>query len=129
MGRHGKMGRQKSGKQRHFMTILKKLFKKPTPTQVPHMGFCLCFAVVLALGSWVVTNQLNLKAFFPQSFQPFYGYFLAIIIGVLSTIFNKIIIRFIEKRYNEQNTNRWLWANVFFGILSIYLFFTFLFFL
>lgn len=123
------MGRQKSGKRRDFMSILRNLFKNPTPTQVPHIGFCLCFVVILALGGWVVTNQLNLKAFFPQSFQRFYGYFLAIIIGVLSAIFNKIIIRFIEKRYNDKNANRWVWANVFFGILSIYLFFTFLFFL
>lgn len=111
------------------MSIFGNLFKKPASTSVPHMGFCLCFAVVLAFGGWEIANQLNLKALFPKPFEQFYGYFLAGIIGALATIFNQYIIRFIEKRYNEQNANRLIWANLFCGILSIYLFVAFLFFL
>lgn len=111
------------------MSIFGNLFKKPAPTSVPHMGFCLCFVVVFVSGCWAIDGQLNIKAFFPQSFEQFYGYFLAGIIGALATIFNQYIIRFIEKRYNEQNANRLIWANLFCGILSIYLFVAFLFFL
>lgn len=121
------MGGQKSGEWRDFMSVLRNLFKNPTPTKVPHIGFCLCFVVVFASGCWAIANQFNLKALFPQAFERFYGYFLMGTIGALVAFFNQKIIRLIESRYNEKNANRLIWTNLFFGILSIYLFFAFLF--
>lgn len=108
-------------------SIFKKLFEAPKPTKVPHIGFCLCFAVVFVSGCWEIANQFNLKALFPKPFEQFYGYFLMATIGALVAFFNQKIIHLIESRYNEKNANRLIWTNLFFGILSIYLFVAFLF--
>lgn len=97
------------------MKTLSKLFEAPKATEVPHSGFCIFILMPIIIGFAHAFYYL-----FPNH-TSWYSFINLIVTFFFVQFVRKWVIGFVEKRHNEQNSNKWLVANVVFGIATIYM--------
>lgn len=97
------------------MKNLSKLFTAPKATEVPHFGFCLFIAIPIGLIFVELVNR------YLQVYSNWFGVINIIFCFTLVQMIRKQVINFIKKRYNEHHANKWIVANVVFGIATIYM--------
>lgn len=102
-------------------SIFKKFFEAPKPTEVPHFGFFIFFAVLIITPLWFSFDKIYEHLPMVESFGQWYEYLLAGISGAFGAFLSNQTHTFIKKHHNEHNANKWLIANTIFGIATIYM--------